>query len=266
MKRLMVAMLVLSAGATWACSCARVRSFFPSSGSTGVPTNVVVQLFGSFLAVPTSASLIAGADSIALTIDSRGANWVSLTPERALLPGTDYQLTFGPSQEEGITFKTGAGPDTTPPAATVLHKVTGSGGAGPCGAGQAFELSLAASSDDTGPVVFVAFTGTDGDHLGTRPQAMLEQFGFLTDSLCSQNFPLQKTPDLAVAISAMDLAGNLSPPTPARQLKTAGCAAAPGDLLGLLAIGLLYRRRRGLTSAARPCSRSAAAPAPTPST
>ena len=247
MTRWLVLMVVVSGGGAWACSCSRQARFFPENGSTGVPTNVVVQFFGNAAVAPSEeVSLVARVDSVALSVETRGRNWVSLTPARALLPQTEYRLVIGAasSPDDSVTFTTGLGPDTRPPEATATEKVDRHDSAGSsCGPGQSFVFTLAASTDDTGPVAFVVFTGPDIEQLASRPQAMLED-GFLVDALCSRNFPLLQTPDLAVAVSALDWAGNLSTPTPARQLKSAGCAAAPGGLLVVCALWLIRRRRR----------------------
>ncbi len=234
-----------------ACSCASHPAVIaPRPNATNVPTNVaflldargsndMVELVGPFGVV----------DRFLLSSQAQ-----RLRPTHPLAPNTDYELRA--QNDAPVLFRTGTGPDVTPPVIADFSFTSKGYPAGPCGGGLELRFHPTGVSDDSpGPIHLALFTGETTQTIdATTPRLLFGDHPMLWEGAkcVPTNFPLSQTPQLAGALVAVDLAGNQSALTAAKQLRSSGCSAAPGGLaviaVALHALRLSARRRRGTDS------------------
>jgi hypothetical protein len=245
MTRVLVLAVVCLAAEALACSCRSVVSVFPPSRS-GVPTNVEFQVTTNIAEVP-SLQLFADDQGVPLEVIAHHAGWVTLRPTVPLQPRTRYDLSSLNSDASGFsffaTYTTADGPDEVPPAPRAIASTSRRfiESASTCGNSESLTLKLSVEQERD-VTALVVFTGDTTSALSAEPSTF-STTGVLTNSLCDSNYPLQGSPNLAVAVRVIDFAGNLSELSEAKQAKSGGCSAAPA-LLGVLGLSLLLRRRR----------------------
>lgn len=242
MIRTLGVVVALLAGESLACSCARVVSVFPLSESS-VPTNVVFQLTQNVGTLPTF-QLFTGDQGVALEQTAHlGTNWVTVKPLVELMPGAKYVLR---SEDGAFTanFFVGGGRDESAPAARGLMKTSRTFVASKSTCGDSESLHFELSEPLEEQTALLVFTGETTSSKSLQAEAStFSQGAFLANSSCDTNFPLQTTPNLAVGVRVIDIAGNVSELSEVKQAKSGGCTAAPA-LLGILgALTMLVRRR-----------------------
>ncbi len=219
-----------------ACSCLgpHAIALSPPLEAVGVPRNAHVR--GLVPVAPGSGRLLLrqrkGAD--VPTLDKRAhqgdVDLVELVPRAALAPSTSYEIVVrddaavAPNHVIGF-FTTGTDSDTKPPAlnAGVKARVEGGGGRGApsmCQTNLPYVSVEAAGSDDRAlPLLFGIWVAKKGQlALDDPPDAIGESsprgLTLGKSSLCAMSdyaFPPGGGP-LTIAVAAMDVAGNTSPP------------------------------------------------------
>jgi hypothetical protein len=222
-----------------ACKCVGQRAIvLPVEGST-VPTNL------KFLLAPAGAGFTLSSPIGVVAVFPNPRAVTRVAPPIPLVADTAYTLSVD-DKSEVTNFRTGAGPDNTPPTLTdFTFSSFGSPpiGEAPCGTAELIVIEPTAAADDATPAdqlhydfFFGATPGTvdlSASRVTLRPEPLLGAGG------CSpNNFPLLDNPRIAGALAVVDLAGNRSMPTQVRVLKGCGCAST-SDALPFAALGLM---------------------------
>ncbi|MBL8915285.1 MAG: hypothetical protein JNM17_31565 [Archangium sp.] len=221
-----------------ACSCGRTLRIFPSSGL--VPTNFVIQATTNGGSVQP-LMLFDQDQGVPLDVAEHTTSWVTLRPARPLAPRTTYRL-LNSEGAELESFTTTDGPDNTPPAPRALSKTTREATSGPCGDFESVTLELEPGEQNE-PTALLVFTGETNTSRALEGDARAFTIDSrLVNSACETNFPLLTTPNVAIAVRTIDVAGNVSELSTAKQAKSGGCSSS-AELLIILAVAVFRRRR-----------------------
>lgn len=239
MCRLLAAVVAMTSGVSLACSCAQLFDTLPANGAVA-PSNARVLITGNLLD-PGTDFFLTTADQRVPALSIAVGRSVRLEPSEPLTSGLTYALPG-----LGASFTLSDQPDKSAPATptvTAQPRETFADGASSCGGGETIKLEITGNEDDA--VFYEVFAGNTVETIDfEKPvQVLSERFSYLSSHSCSSNFPLGERPDLALAVRAIDAAGNVSDFSIARQLKTAGCSTTPG-LFVLISLIPLFRRKR----------------------
>lgn len=240
MIRWLMVLAVSAASSAWACSCRTGGPVFLRDGTTNVPTNVVLRAL--FKSRPSEERITLHTEDgtfVPLEFsDGPGSFLFSFKPTAKLAPNTRYVFDAAGAQ---VTFTTGATEDLVAPSQPTLvsstYKLTQSGTS--CGDRRDWKLDVTGGDDETSPrddlilLVHSADSVVGATWLGDAR---------LGSGLCAQNFVPPEGASMSLRVQAMDLAGNVSELS--MQQQVAGCSAAPGGALLMLALAALLRRRR----------------------
>lgn len=184
-------------------------------------------------------------------------------PRTLLRPNAEYTLANDNPYQRPVLFRTIDREDHEPP---VLEGFTSTlTDIPPTGCArqgvELIEFEPSGHSDDTTPASHLQYALFTGDSVETidanAPPVLLTWKPYLAGgALCEPELiPLLKTPRLAGALVAIDLAGNQSKPTKGRVLKAPGCATAPGPLAIVLGLfGVFWRPKRTQKAAVHPAA------------
>ncbi len=247
----------VSAGA---CDCATPESWdysWPADDAADVPTNARVFVPPSMLAWSPESSpaffwKAADGTPIAFEVASLG-DFVVLVPKESLAPSNRY--TAGVVGRPGVAFRTGEGPDSTPPAVPEILEVgEGEVSTGTSCGDEAYVPMVVRSEEGFLLLDLGAASAFDPVTLAgavdeVQPGGERVYFWIGEAACAAPNAKPGET--VRVRFAALDGAGNLSDWTASRRIEVpdygCGCrSAGPGDL-GLLAFGLValaLRRRR----------------------
>jgi len=238
---------------SWAKCASRYISFSPTKGTKGVPRNV--QLFVSVYGwqrhkaevILKQGMLVSGAHKVALAIKKTPASkhsfrksYFEIRPQDLLLPGRTYRLVIPAKHKKPMsyfydrmssyTFKTGAKADTVAPSKPTklsskgyFYRRMG------CGPSKSIPLSLVGSKDKATSVkqlrylLDVTFSGAKKQkpktftvHTGPSYRAMYTSLGH---GMCSGNYLAMRSGVYTIRVRTVDLAGNISLPSPAVSVK-----------------------------------------------
>lgn len=220
----------------------------PRPGNTNVPVNAVFLVTPGGTGVRPVLRDPSGA-AVWTRVDVVAGGALVVRPLEELAPGTEYALEL-----DGVptVVSTGAVRDTEPPTAPTVKSFNRRVSPARRGVGndETIALEVTGASDDLtleAELAMNVFTGATEDSIDySQPSMVLNgPTRWLGNGGCAMNFPLSGTADLAIALQAIDTAGNLSPVGPPKQLKVAGCQAVAGaGPLAFLALALLGGRGR----------------------
>jgi hypothetical protein len=204
---LVFVLLVLSTGAARAaevCSCEEGRAILPAPGSTEVPRNTKIWVFGG--SIGTGALDDGGTQPRSIDgAADRERQWFDVG---ALAPGHAY--TFGGSWGDLATqFTTGAVDDTTPPAAPVVRTLGIAVSEYGESAWPVTQLVFDAALDRD--VAMLRFSFTSHGQRTTRTTTT-QSWRVVGRPVCGTELPFAVGDHVTVEVIAIDLAGNESAP------------------------------------------------------
>lgn len=229
-----LAVLALAPRPATARCASQFTQTWPEDRAAGVPTNAsVVVVVGDTLGVDGALPLLrlTSARDRAVTLTPildqtagdgvRAQRTIVLAPERPLRAGTEYRLSarIGARGRVRVTFRTGRGPDATPPRLTAVR--TGAFDSTEFGCGPAHQIPLlldGATDDRALPLVRVrlARSAADlaagrlvGDVLVARDADGIARLGH---GMCFGNWPLEPGDRFVARVSVVDAAFLESPP------------------------------------------------------
>ncbi|MFN0246942.1 MAG: hypothetical protein ACKV2T_08530 [Kofleriaceae bacterium] len=255
-----------------ACSCLSNAFDLPSTGTTGVPTNLREIYFSKYYAGDGVRLRSADGEELDLgTVQSApgygSSLWVASVPTD-LRPDTSYVLRnkyVGPFDPALLAFTTGSGPDQLPPPRPRFERfgIDHIGGdLQPCGRETArIHGYVAAPRDKDIATVVVRFVRSDGQReeriLPTSPTGTLnlEETVWFPSILgtqdCQVKLELLEDETYRVEAWTIDVAGNQSEVTAKEVLVDAGCATTRPGSLGVIAVLAFALRRHRRRSSAR---------------